>query len=353
MPVTAKDVAASAGVSIATVSRALAGSPRVAEATRQRVRRTAERMGYRPNVAARSLMTGTHDAVGVVVPDLANPFFAVIGKGIQQRAGSAAHGVFIADTDEDAGVEAATVRGLIGRVDGVILCSPRSGEGEIRSLAGRVPTVVVNRAVPGVASVTFDEHDAMRMLLRHLVALGHRSIAYAAGPVHSWADARRREALWEFAGAVAPRAVDETSPLGDVADVHITVLGRFPPRVSGGVQAADLALSAGATAVIGYNDLVAAGVVDRLRERGVRVPGDVSVAGFDDIPAAAMVRPALTTVHVPCLQAGRLAADVLLAQIVRARDGAEAPTGGASADIASRVVGGDLVIRRSTGPVRR
>jgi DNA-binding LacI/PurR family transcriptional regulator len=333
MAVTAKDVAASLGVSLSTVSRALADSPRVAPDTRRRVRAAADRMGYRPNLAARSLMTGRHGVIGVVIPDLGNPFFATICKGIQQRALAADHMVFTADTDEDVEAEAEIMASLAARVDGVILCSPRSDDDHILKMADRVPVVLVGRHVPGVASVTFDDRRAMLALLRHLIALGHRSIAYAGGPEHSWSDRVREAAFRQFA--------DDDNR----TEVSLTALGSFPPQLSGGREAADIAVSAGASAIVAYNDLMALGIMDRLRGRDVDVPGEVSVAGFDDIPAATIARPNLTTVRLPCFKAGRLSVDLLFGRLAGTSGQAE----GTAAD-GPAVLPGEIVVRQSTAP---
>ncbi|HEX8510240.1 MAG TPA: LacI family DNA-binding transcriptional regulator [Propionibacteriaceae bacterium] len=329
MAVTIRDVASAAGVSISTVSRALSAPEQVAEETLLRVQHQARVLGYRPNRAARGLITGHSGNLGLVVPDLENPFFGSICKGVQERARSRGYAVFIADSDEDPRLEAEVVRSLTKQVDGLVLCSSRCTDTELEQLAADCRMVLVNRRSSGILSISFDNGDAVRSVLRHLVALGHRRIAYAAGPVTSWSNRERSGAFLEFDA--------------ETADVELVELGSFPPVFSGGVQAADLAIASGATAVLAFNDLVAVGVLDRLRQRGVQVPRDISVTGFDDVPMATLSTPSLTTVSFPRLQMGRACVDILLDSVLgRPADGHPV------ADMAV-----ELVIRESTGVVSR
>ncbi|SKC67506.1 LacI family DNA-binding transcriptional regulator [Krasilnikoviella flava] len=317
--VTLRDVARVAGVSLATASRAMSDAPHVSAANREQVARAAESLGYRPHPAARALTTGSTGTVGLVVPDLANPFFAAVAKGVQARARETGRDVLVADTDEDVAVEPDVITRLGDRVDGLVLCSPRlpaDALGPLLAAAGG-PVALVNRETPDAPSVSFDIADGVRQALDHLRALGHDVVAYAGGPRTSWSDGERRTAL----GALA----------GDT----VLDLGSFRPTHGGGVQAADLALAAGATAVLCFNDLVALGVLARLHARGVATPADVSVVGFDDVAAASLVTPALTTVAVPLARAGRTAVDLL---------------GAASAPPDHRRLPVELVVRSSTAP---
>lgn len=290
--VTLREVARAAGVSLATASRALSDAPHVSTANREHVVRTAEELGYRPHHAARALTTGSTATVGLVLPDLANPFFATVAKGVQGRARETGREVIVADTDEDATLEQDVVARLLDRVDGLVLCSPRMPSDALAPLTATGRVALVNREAPGAPSVSFDVPDGLRQAADHLRALGHEHVAYAGGPRSSWSDGERRAALAD----AAPGAVD---------------LGAFRPTHGGGVQAADLALAAGASAVLCFNDLMALGVLARLHDRGVRAPHDVSVVGFDDVPAATLVTPPLTTVALPLARAGREAVDLL------------------------------------------
>lgn len=331
MPVTIKDVARAAGVSVSTVSRALAGPELVSPATRERVQRAAAELGYQPNRAARGLITGRTGNIGLIVPDLANPFFPGVVKGMQARAREADFAVFVADTDEDPAVEVALVRQLAKQVDGMVIASPRMSEDELRAAATETPLVLLNRRVGRIPSVTVDNVDGMRQAVAHLVALGHRRIGYVEGPRTSWANRERLRGL--------RAAISATADGG--AEVELTVLGSFLPQFEGGVAAADLAVAAGVTAVIAYNDLVALGLLNRFVARGIDVPGQISVIGCDDIVAAAMVHPPLTSIALPKEQTGRAGVDLLLALLKNS---------GRSAVSTRRELPAHLMVRRSTGP---
>lgn len=329
MAVTIRDVAREAGVSISTVSRALAAPDQVAEATRLHVQATAQRMGYSVNSNARSLITGRKHSFGLVVPDLENPFFGSVCKGVQARARAAGYAVFVADTDEDPTVETEVVRSLIKQVDGVILCSPRATDEEIRELSLETPLVLANRYLEDIASITFDNGGGLRAVMSHLVALGHRTIAYAAGPRRSWSNNERARAFRDF-------------ELPGVA-LELIELGNFPPFFSGGINAGDLAIASGATAVVAYNDIMALGLIDRLRQRGLTAPYDMSVTGFDNVAVSTFVWPNLTTVDMPRVQMGRISVDTLVDMLESSA--APAPVG---PPIELPV---ELVVRQSSGVI--
>jgi len=297
MAVTITDVARAAGVSASTVSRALSVPDKVDPRTRERVLRVAEHLGYQPNRAARGLITGRTGNIGLILPDLANPFFPSLVKSIQHHAHRADYQVLMMDTDEDPAVELGLVRALAKQVDGVILCSPRMRPQDLRDAASLGPTVLVNRKARGIPAVTFDNGDGMRQILAHLAGLGHEHVGFAGGPRSSWSNAERLRGLTEGAAALGLRVAE---------------LGHFPPTFDGGRLAVESALLSGATAIVGYNDLVAVGLCRALAERGVDVPGDLSVVGIDDITLAGMVQPALTTLTVPTELAGRAAVDLLV-----------------------------------------
>ncbi len=320
MAVTLRDVARAAGVSPATASRALSAPDLVAPERRELVRRVARELGYRPNRAARELITGRSGHLCLVVPDLENPFFSAVAKAVQARARAAGQAVVVADAEEDPLLEAELVAQLGAQADGVLLCSPRMSAEDLADVAADDrPVLLVNREGAGLPSVVVDNRDGIRQAVRHLHALGHRRIAYAGGPAGSWSDARRRDGLATL----------------DV-DVDVVDLGAHAPVFAGGVAAADLAVASGASAVLTHNDLMALGVLDRLRTRGVRVPQDLSVVGFDDAAVATLVTPALTTVAVPLARLGRTAVDLLLSP---------------HDDVPHRVLPVELVVRGTTGPV--
>ncbi|MFC8598448.1 LacI family DNA-binding transcriptional regulator [Isoptericola sp. NPDC057191] len=324
----AHEVARAAGVSVSTVSRALTAPAQVSAATRARVLEAAERLGYTPDPTARGLRLGRTHTIGLLVPDLENPYFASVTKGVQARARAAGYPVFVADSEEDPTAEAGLIAQFARRVDGVVLASPRAEDDVLRRAVDRLPAVLVSRDVPDLPSVAVDDADGVAQVLGHLHALGHRRVGVAAGPTTSWSGARR----WDGMRAAAER----------LDDVTLVELGSFRPYFSGGLAAADHAVAQGVTAVLAFNDLMALGIIDRLRGRGVRVPHDMSVVGFDDVDVATLVAPALTTVRVPRTGLGRRAVDLLLAWL---------DVGHAEPSLASdrHRLPAELVIRDSTG----
>lgn len=327
---TITDVALAAGVSESTVSRSFSSPDLLHPETRLRVLDVARRMEYVPNRQARSLATGTTGTFGLVVPDVMNPFFPPFIKAAQARARENDRDVFLADSDEDPLVESLVLKRLSKRVDGLLLCASRVPDAYLLELADEMPVVLFNRAVPGLASVLFDEANGMRQAVEHLAALGHQRIGYVGGPVQSWADERRRAGLRDAAEEFTVSLVD---------------LGPHVPTWEAGVQAADKVLASSVTAVVVFDDTMAIGVMSRLAARGVRVPEDVSVVGHDNIAMAPMWHPSLTTIDVKCGPAGRAATDLLLGM----------PVGGPSTQTApaaqsSLVLPVQLMIRDSTGP---
>ena len=317
---TLQDVARAANVSVATASRALSNPDRVAASTRERIQRIAAELGYRTNQTARALATGTSGMIGLVLPDIESPLFASIAKGVEARARDTGRAVLIADTEEDAGLEYETVRRLLERVEGVILCSPRMNSANLESVAAAGTIVLVNREAGTIPSVSFDNPSGVRQALAHLRALGHQRVAYIGGPEAAWSDRQRRTALQEL------------------PDLEVVDIGHHRPVYRSGIAAADLVVASGCTAALCYNDLVALGMLRRLQDRDVRVPEDISVIGFDDNPAAALVSPPLTTVSVPWATAGRRAVDLLL--------------NGNGPEAAASELPVELVVRGSTAPCR-
>jgi DNA-binding LacI/PurR family transcriptional regulator len=320
------EVAAACRVSISTVSRALSDPDKVNPQTRARIERIAQQLGYAPSRAARSLVSGRTDAIGLLVPDIANPFFPPIMKSVLSRARDKGYAVLLADSDEHAADESELARDLGRQADGLVIASPRTGETELAELAAQFPVVFVNREVAKAENVVIDETEGIREAVEHLVALGHRQICYLAGPRRSWSNQQRRTAL--------ARACTE---LG----IELTELGPFEPQIQAGLRAADLAHSGGATAVIAYDDLIALGMMARLTERGMQAGREISVIGIDDSPMSAVAHPMLTSIHVPAAELGSAAVDLLLARL---RSGESSPPA-RTVRLETR-----LVIRGSTGP---
>jgi DNA-binding LacI/PurR family transcriptional regulator len=296
--ITVRDVAKALGVSPSTVSRALSSSDLVAPRTRQQIVDKARELGYTPNHAARGLATGRKGTLGLVVPDLENPYFASVTKGVQARALAAGYSVFVADSDEDSRVERELVSKLKPQVDGLILCSSRMSDTDLASLLGGAPVLLINRRMEGLPDITVNDQEIVRQALEHLHALGHRKVGYAGGPTGSWSDQQRR------------LGIEQALP--GLPGLDVISLGSFAPVFGGGQSAADLAVAAGLTAVLAYNDLMALGIVARLHARGINVPDQMSVVGIDDINAATLISPALTTVRAPLRKVGSAAVDRLV-----------------------------------------
>lgn len=317
------DVARVAGVAPSTVSRAFSRPGRVNAATAQRVREVAEQLGYRTNPVARAISTGRSSMIALIISDITNPFYFAIIRGAEAAAAEAGYTMVLADAQESDRLEREALERSQSMVDGIVLGSTRMTDSAIGMAAKQKPMVVLNRAVSDVPSVVTDIPRGVRRALEHLGELGHRSVTYVSGPEASWTDGMRWRALREA---------------GDELDIAVRRVGPFAPIVSGGVRAVEALRAAPPTAVIAYNDLVAIGVMRGLQDRGVRVPRDVSIVGFDNIFGADLVTPGLTTVAAPLRMLGTTAVQNLLAMI----GGAPAVTGTA-VTVPTR-----LVVREST-----
>ncbi|WNV89364.1 LacI family DNA-binding transcriptional regulator [Umezawaea sp. Da 62-37] len=302
-------MARKAHVSVATVSRALSSPDLVRPDTRSRVLTAATELGYHPNRAARGLITGKTGNLGIVVPDLDNPFFTGVLKAVQKRAAQSDYAVFVANSDENPTAEAKLVQAMAKQVDGLVLCSPGLTDEQITATAGSTALVLLDHELAGVPSTVMDRRGGTNQVFAHLAALGHRRVAVLNG----------------------------TGP--SVEPLDVVNLGPFAPRYEGGLQAADLALAADVTAIMAHNDVMALGVLARLRDRGVSVPDDVSVTGFDNLTYASLSTPALTTVRMPLSTAGRTAVAMLLERL-------DFPCG----EVPHVVLPTQIIIRGTTAP---
>lgn len=306
--VTIADVAREAGVSTMTVSRVINAKGEISEATRQRVQRAIDRLGYRPSAVARSLTTNRSRTLGLVIPDITNPFFPEIVRGAEDAAWREGYAVMLCNTVEDEAREAQTLERLEdNRVAGVILCSARLPDLALRRLIRRHPAVVtVNRIVPGVSASTVEVDDAYGAMraVHHLLSRGREVIGLLAGPAAS-VSGHKRLAGYSAALETSGRQVD--------ADLIV----RCAPDEAGGYGAARALLERrpAVGALVGYNDLVAIGALRACAELGLEVPGEVAVIGCDDIRMASLVTPALTTLRVSQRDIGERAVALLLEQL--------------------------------------
>ncbi len=335
MPTTIRDVARASGVHVSTVSRTFSAPHMVNPETRSRVLATAESMGYRPNRAARALITGRTGNIGLIVADITNPYFPPMIKAAEGQSRHRDYHVFVADTDEDPLVEEELVQAMAKQVDGVVLASPRMANTSIERLAREIPLVMINRIVADLPAVVMDLAEGARYAIEHLVALGHRDLLYLAGPRSSWNNREIRRSATAVARA---------------HNARLDVIGPNPPTWDGGVAVAERVCATGATAVLAYNDLMAIGLLSGLQRLGIAVPEEVSVVGIDDTPLSALARPALTTVATPSAAAGRSAVDMLLHQDIQPRASRGAPLRDQHRTAAKVILQTTLIPRESTGP---
>jgi LacI family transcriptional regulator len=308
--VTVADIAREAGVSMMTVSRVINNKSEVSPATRQRVLEIIDRLKYTPSGIARSLATRHSGTIGLVVPDVSNPFFADVARGAEQAAWAEGYNVFLCNTEEDTGRELAVLHSLEEkRVDGVVLFSRL----ESRQLAGALKhqpaSVLINRQTSknnnrAIGCVRLDDELGGQLVTRHLLGRGRRKIGFLAGPLTSHSgQARTRGYLQTLNQAGLPPDSHWVRPCA--------------PTVEGGQAAARdlLRTQPELSALFCFNDLVAVGALQACAEMKRAVPGDLAIAGYDDIPLAALVTPSLTTCRTPRYELGAEAVHLLLNRI--------------------------------------
>ncbi|WP_145480183.1 LacI family DNA-binding transcriptional regulator [Stenotrophomonas rhizophila] len=330
--ITIKDVAREARVSVATVSRALNGHENVAEPVRKLVLEVAARLRYTPHAAARSLSSRRTNTIGVVLPDLYGEFFSELMRGIDQVARARRQHLLVSSYHGDQEQQGAALRAMRGRVDGLLVLSPYAESPGFLTdnLPQSLPTVLINTYLPEQDHpvLSIDDHAGAMAMTRHLLDGGHRRIAFIAGPDLNF-DARER--LRGFRDALAA--------FGSAAE-GIELPGDFDE--ASGHRAGQELLAAGALpdAVFAANDMMALGCLYAFAQAGVRVPTDVALAGFDDIPLARFVHPSLTTMQVSIAELGDRAATRLL----QLMDGNNSETEGDKQTLVPR-----LIVRDSCG----
>lgn len=305
--VTIRDVARAAGVSIATASRALHKDHLVATDTRAAVRAAADRLHYTPHVGARSLITSRTHTIGVLLPDLYGEFFSEVIRGIDQSAQAAGYHCLLSSARHGGPTLEAALRSMRGRVDGLVLMSPEfSGDLSKRTLPSGFPVVLLNCPPSDTPhhSLTVANYEGAHAMVRHLLGLGHTRIAIIKGAEGNFDATERlrgyRAALKEAGIRIAPDLMvpgDFSEAAGDAGARALLRLGDRP------------------TAIFAANDGMAIGALHALRDTGLRVPKDIAIVGFDDIPMARYVDPALTSVHVDISALGERAAACLFSAL--------------------------------------
>jgi LacI family transcriptional regulator len=311
MALTLRDVAERCGVSTATVSAVVNGAGWVSPTTRARVQHAVDEMGYRPNQFARGLKTQRGYAVGVIVSDLTNPFFTDIVRSLGHELRDKGWSLLLADSDHREDLGETNLRSLLdGHIVGLVLIGDSVPEEALRRYCrrkGRVPIVVIEREydIDGLSTLLVDSELGAYTLTRHLLGQGYRRIALIGGPDHGAGSAT-------YARVHRPngyaRALHEA---GIEVDPRLMAQGNF--RYAGGQQAMRRLLAAGGApeAVFAINDMMALGAMSVIRDAGLRIPDDIAIVGWDDIPTSARTSPGLTTMAMPREELGRAAAALI------------------------------------------
>ena len=330
--VTIKDVAREAGVSVASVSRALNGGGGVTAATSQRIHDVATRLSYVPHAGARSLITRRTHTIGALLPDLHGEFFSELIRGIDLAARARGLHLLVSSSHDGAEDAAAALRAMQGRVDGMLILSGHVDAAFLRAnLPASVPAVLLNSAVKSkaYAVLNIDNYGGAYAMVQHLIAQGRRRIALVGGPQDNFDAAERtrgyRAAMARLVPTIPPEILsgDFSEEAGYDAARKLLV-NKLRPQ-----------------AIFAANDMMAVGCLRAFREADVRVPEDIAVGGFDDIPLARLTTPALTTVRVRIVDFGTRAMDRLAMMIEDSAD--------ATREKHAQLLGAELVIRQSCG----
>lgn len=330
MAATIRDVARAAGVSVATVSRALNDASKVLPETRQRILDAAAALRFVPSGAARSLSLRSTQTIGAMLPDLHGEYFSELIRGIDLAARARGLHLLLSSSHGDADEAAAALRAMNGRVDGLLLMSPHVDDDFLRgNVPEHIPVVLVNTRLAGRSHPTFriDNQGGARLMIEHLLASGRRRIAMLSGPASNPEAVGRQRGYTETVEAAGLKPLvlpgDFTEASGWRAGKEILLLAQRPD------------------AVFCCNDMSAIGLLAALREGGVQVPRDIAVAGFDDIPIARYMNPALTTMRVPMVGLGTLAVEALATHI----------SASGSTPVLDQLLQVELIQRASTAPI--
>ena len=329
---TIKDVAREADVSVATVSRVFNDSGPVSETTRLRILEVAARLRYSPHGVARSLITNRTSTIGVLLPDLYGEFFSEVIRGMDQAAQPGGYHLLVSSSHDAKDEIEAALRAMRGRVDGLIVMSPHlDAPSLVANVPPTLPIVLLNCAVTenGYDALTIENERGAHEMVRHLLGLGHRTVAIITG------EAGNHDAAERFRGYA--RAMREA---GIVVPNEWEIPGDFTEASGYRAVASLLALRDRPTAVFAANDAMAIGALSALRDAGVRVPQDIAVVGFDDIPLARYMSPPLSSVHVAIAELGTRAVETLVHAIDRKNEHSRR----------HQRLETTLVIRKSCGP---
>ncbi|PCJ31461.1 MAG: LacI family transcriptional regulator [Alphaproteobacteria bacterium] len=297
--VTLRDVAKESGVSVATVSYVLNDSGSVGNKVKEQVRSTINRLGYTPNFSAQAIRTGRTKTLGIIIPDLKNPFFPELAQSVESAARDSGFAVFLVDTQESVEAEAEGISKLIKHgVEGIIWC-PSSEKDCFKKYAGSIPVVVIDRPLPNYDTVYSDYSKGGKLLAQYLLSEGHRKIGLISGPQTIESAAQRRKGFLEEIGIQAEIIWEIENPFS---------IKLCPEAVS------ELKKQAVSVIVAG-NDMIAIGAIKTLNKLKINVPESVSVVGFDDVPWSDIVHPSLTTIRQPLSELGKEAVNLLLRRI--------------------------------------
>ena len=331
--VTIADVAREAGVSMMTVSRVVNNKEGVSQKTRQAIEEVLQKLDYHPNIFARSLATHRTGTLGLIVPDISNPFFSGVARGVERAAFEEGYSILVCDTEEDPQRELDVLELLLEKwVDGLVLCSSRLEQHKLQSILAKYPAaVLVNKQLESdnvplsVGCALINDKAGGQMATNHLIKSGHNQIGFLSGPSISqsgcWREEGYRQALMDAGLPYRPELV---IPCG--------------PTVEDGQRAAAQLLVAQPeiTALFCYNDLVAVGVIQACNACGRVIPDDLAIVGYDDIPLAPLVTPPLTTCRVEREELGKLATGLLIDRL-----------NGCTRECEKRILQPELIIRAS------
>jgi len=334
--VSIKDIAEAADTTHSTVSRALRDSSKISEEMRDRIQRLAKEMGYTPNAVAQSLQTNRTEAIGLVVTSIADPFFADVARGVEEIAQPAGFSVFLNSSHNDPDQEIKVIETFHRRrVDGILVASSRIGSTYVDRMSRiDAPVVLINSEAEensGFHSVTVNDRIGVQQAVQHLVELGHRRIGYLGVRNRPLSNQRRKEGYLEALEDAGIEPRDEWIEIAPIAETEprndVTAAEALVPTL----------LTAGVTAILCFNDMIATGVLMACKNQGIEVPADCSVVGFDNIDMTQYVTPPLTTVHQLKREMGSIAMQMLLDLI----DGAS---------VQNRVLAPRFIRRASTAP---